>query len=42
LYNREGNRVYGKPIQKGTSTYALSKEEKEAIDKARGNKNNTQ
>ncbi len=36
LYTREGNRVYGKPIQKGASEYSLSAEEKEAINKAKG------
>lgn len=39
LYTREGNRVYGKPIEKGQSTHSLSEEEKEAIDKAEGTKN---
>ncbi len=34
LYTREGTRVYTKPIEKGGSTYHLSKEEKEAIAKA--------
>jgi hypothetical protein len=34
LYNREGNRVYAKPISKGQSKYPLSEEEKEAINKA--------
>lgn len=34
LYSREGNRLYGKPIKKGSSTYTLSAEEKEAINKA--------
>ncbi|MFC1663953.1 DUF4446 family protein [Patescibacteria group bacterium] len=34
LFNREGNRVYGKPIKNGKSEYPLSKEEKEAIEKA--------
>jgi len=36
LYTREDNRVYGKPIKKGKSEYPLSKEEKEAINKAVG------
>lgn len=31
LYTREGNRVYGKPIERGLSKYLLSEEEKEAI-----------
>lgn len=34
LYGREINRVYGKPIENGESRYQLSKEEKEAIEKA--------
>jgi hypothetical protein len=34
LYSREGNRVYAKPIEKGNSRYQLSREEKEAIEKA--------
>lgn len=34
LYTRDGNRVYTKPIEKGASTYHLSKEEEEAIKKA--------
>lgn len=34
LYNRQGNRVYGKPIKNGTSLYQLSGEEKDAIKKA--------
>ncbi|MBZ9569847.1 DUF4446 family protein [Patescibacteria group bacterium] len=34
LYSREGNRVYAKPIVNGKSQYFLSKEEKEAIEKA--------
>jgi hypothetical protein len=38
LYTREGNRVYGKPIEKGKSNYQLSDEEKEAIAKAKGSK----
>jgi hypothetical protein len=39
LYSRGENRVYGKPIKKGQSEYSLSKEEKEAIEKAEGTKN---
>ena len=45
LYNREGNRVFAKPIEKGKSKYLLSEEEKRAIEKAKntntknGNKN---
>lgn len=35
LYGREGTRVYGKPIENGTSKkYSLSDEEKEAVEKA--------
>jgi len=34
LYTREGNRIYAKPISDGKSQYLLSREEKEAIDKA--------
>jgi len=39
LYSREGNRVYGKPIKAGLSEYSLSEEEKQAIEKAKGIKN---
>lgn len=35
-YNREMNRVYAKPIEKGKSQYPLSKEEEEAIGQALG------
>ncbi len=38
LYNREGNRVYGKPVKKGLSEHQLSLEEKKAIDKAKNSK----
>jgi hypothetical protein len=34
LYTREGNRIYAKPIVDEKSQYLLSKEEKEAIEKA--------
>ena len=34
LYTREGNRIYAKPIKDCHSEYLLSKEEKEAIEKA--------
>ncbi len=34
LYQREGTRIYAKPIQGLKSTYPLSKEEEEAIGKA--------
>lgn len=33
-FSRESNRVYAKPVEKGTSQYQLSIEEKEAINKA--------
>jgi len=34
LYGREGTRIYTKPIEKGNSSYHLSDEEREAIQKA--------
>ena len=34
LFTQDGNRVYGKPIEKGISSYVLSDEEKRAIEKA--------
>ena len=34
-YTREGNRVYGKPIKNSQSEYLLSKEEREAIERAK-------
>jgi len=34
LYSREGVRVYAKPVDNGTSTYALSVEEQHVIDNA--------
>lgn len=34
LYSREGTRIYTKPIKNGVSSYHLSKEEEEAIQKA--------
>ncbi len=34
LYERETNRTYAKPIEKGNSKYPLSEEEKQAIEKA--------
>ena len=34
LYSREANRVYGKPIKKGESSYLLSREEQKAINQA--------
>lgn len=36
LYGRSESRVYAKPIQNGTSTYALSDEEKQVLAKAMG------
>jgi hypothetical protein len=35
LYNRDGNRVYGKPLKNGASEYTLSEEEKKTIEKAK-------
>lgn len=35
-YNHEANRIYAKPINNGKSEYQLSKEEEEAINKAKG------
>ncbi|MFA6376341.1 MAG: DUF4446 family protein [Candidatus Paceibacterota bacterium] len=32
LFSRDGNRVYGKPVENGISTYPLSEEEKKAIE----------
>lgn len=34
IYGREESRVYAKPLAKGESTYTLTKEEKQAIDRA--------
>jgi len=34
IYSRETSNIYAKPVEKGTSTYTLSKEEQEAIEKA--------
>lgn len=34
LYGREINRMYAKPIEKGTSKYQLSDEERQAIERA--------
>ncbi len=34
LYGRENNRVYTKPVERGTSRYSLSNEEKEVLRKA--------
>ncbi len=33
-YGKEFSRIYGKPVEKGKSKYLLSKEEKQAIEKA--------
>lgn len=38
LFTREGTRIYTKPIQDGQSKYPLSKEELEAIKRAKGKK----
>ena len=35
IYGREESRVYAKPLVKGESTYMLTKEEKQAVDKAK-------
>jgi hypothetical protein len=35
LFSREANRVYGKPINLGTSEFKLAEEEKQAIEIAR-------
>jgi len=35
LYNREGNRFYGKAVKNGQSQYLLSEEEKQAIEKSK-------
>lgn len=34
IYSREMSNIYAKPIEKGTSSYTLSEEEKQAIQKA--------
>ena len=38
IFGREEARVYCKPVQKGSSTYPLSAEEKDTISKALGTK----
>ena len=38
IYSREMSNIYAKPVQNAESTYTLSKEEKEAIQKAISNK----
>ena len=39
LYNRGGNRIYGKSLKNGQSLYPLSDEEKKAIEEAKKDKN---
>jgi hypothetical protein len=39
LFSRDGNRVYGKPVENGASTYPLSEEEKKAIELAQSARN---
>lgn len=39
LFNRDGNRIYGKTIKNGASEYVLSEEEKKTIEKAKNNGN---
>ena len=34
IYGRDTSHIYAKPIVEGNCEYALSKEEKEAVDKA--------
>jgi len=34
IYSREMSNIYAKPVEKGIATYAVSEEEKQAIDKA--------
>lgn len=34
IYSREMSNIYAKPVEKGASSYTLSEEEKQAIDKA--------
>ncbi len=34
IYSREMSNIYSKPVEKGNSTYTLSAEEKQAIEKA--------
>ncbi len=38
IYSREMSNIYAKPVEKGTSKYTISEEEKEAIQKAVENK----
>ncbi len=37
IYSREMSNIYAKPVEKGNSTYTLSEEEKQAINKAMNN-----
>ena len=37
LFTREGTRIYTKPIERGSSKYQLTEEEKEAIEQANKN-----
>lgn len=37
IYSREMSNIYSKPVEKGTSTYPLSAEERDAIQKAINN-----
>jgi len=39
LFSRDGNRVYGKPVKNGTSSYPLSEEESKAIEVAQNIQN---
>lgn len=39
IYARDTSNIYAKPIKNGTSTYVLSNEEKEAINRAINNQN---
>jgi Protein of unknown function (DUF4446) len=38
LNNREGSRVYGKAVERGTSSYPLSEEERQALALAQNNR----
>jgi hypothetical protein len=38
LTNREGSRVYGKAVERGSSSYPLSDEERQALALARNNR----
>ena len=37
IYSREMSNIYAKPVEKGKSTYTLSEEENQAINKAINN-----